>query len=76
VAVLCPPDLRQRALSLGTARPADGLFTSKAHHDGQTVLAFTTLEFLDRLAALVPSPRRHRHRYHGVLPPNAPSVLQ
>jgi len=27
-------------------------------------------EFLDRLAHLVPPPRRHRHRYHGVFAPN------
>jgi hypothetical protein len=25
---------------------------------------------LDRLAALVPPPRKHRHRYHGVFAPN------
>ena len=27
-------------------------------------------EFLDRLADLVPRPRKHRHRYHGVFAPN------
>lgn len=27
---------------------------------------------IDHLAALIPPPRRHRHRYHGVLAPNAP----
>jgi hypothetical protein len=26
--------------------------------------------FLDRLADLVPPPRKHRHRYHGVCAPN------
>jgi hypothetical protein len=30
----------------------------------------TPFEFLDRLADLVPPPRRHRHRYHGVFAPN------
>ena len=40
--------------------------------DGQTVLYLTPLEFLDKLAALIPPPRKHRHRYHGVLAPNAP----
>ena len=30
-----------------------------------------TLEFLDRLAVLIPPPRKHRHRYHGFLTPNA-----
>jgi hypothetical protein len=29
-------------------------------------------EFLDRLADLIPQPRRHRHRYHGVFLPNHP----
>ena len=32
----------------------------------------TPLELLERLAALVPPPRVHRHRYYGVLAPNAP----
>jgi len=32
----------------------------------------TPLELLDRLAALVPPPRIHRHRYFGVLAPNSP----
>jgi hypothetical protein len=30
----------------------------------------TPFEFLDRLADLVPPPRKHRHRYYGVFPPN------
>ncbi|MFM7138180.1 MAG: transposase, partial [Planctomycetota bacterium] len=32
----------------------------------------TPFEFLDRLADLVPPPRKHRHRYHGVFAPNHP----
>ena len=44
----------------------------KPQPDGQTTLALTPLELLDRLAVLIPPPRRHRHRYHGVLAPNAP----
>jgi hypothetical protein len=32
----------------------------------------TPLELIDRIAALVPPPRTHRHRYYGVLAPNAP----
>ncbi|MBK7675959.1 MAG: transposase [Candidatus Accumulibacter sp.] len=31
----------------------------------------TPLELIERLAALIPPPRRHRHRYYGVLAPNA-----
>ena len=32
----------------------------------------TPLELIDQVAALVPPPRVHRHRYCGVLAPNAP----
>ena len=39
--------------------------------DGQTRLTLTPLEFISRLAALIPAPRLHRHRYDGVLAPNA-----
>jgi hypothetical protein len=36
------------------------------------LLLLTPLELLERLAALVPPPRVHRHRYYGVLAPHAP----
>ena len=39
---------------------------------GSVSLMLTPLELIDRLAALIPPPRRHRHRYFGVLAPNAP----
>lgn len=39
--------------------------------DGQARLTLTPLEFINRLAALIPAPRLHRHRYSGVLAPNA-----
>jgi hypothetical protein len=35
-------------------------------------LHLTALELIDRIAALVPPPRTHRHRYFGVLAPNSP----
>jgi hypothetical protein len=44
----------------------------KALPDGKTQLRLAPLELLDRLAAIIPPPRLHRHRYHGVLAPNAP----
>jgi hypothetical protein len=34
------------------------------------VVDLLPFEFLDRLADLVPPPRKHRHRYHGVFAPN------
>jgi len=40
------------------------------YRDG-THLSMTSLEFLQRLAALDPRPRRHLIRFHGVLAPNA-----
>lgn len=39
--------------------------------DGRTALILTPLELLDRLAHLVTPPRIHKHRYCGVLAPNA-----
>ena len=33
-------------------------------------LRLSPSEFLDRVAALIPPPRKHRHRYFGVLAPN------
>ena len=38
---------------------------------GRTALRLSALEFLDRLAKILPPPRIHRHRYHGVFAPNA-----
>jgi Putative transposase len=35
-------------------------------------LTLTPLELNDRIAALVPPPRTHQHRYFGVLAPNSP----
>ena len=34
------------------------------------LVELSPFEFLDRLADLVPPPRKHRHRYHGVFAPN------
>jgi hypothetical protein len=44
----------------------------KAGPDGRTQLILSPLELIKRIAALVPPPRQHRHRYYGVLAPNAP----
>jgi hypothetical protein len=38
---------------------------------GQIELTLAPLELLDRLAALIPPPRRHRHHYAGVFAPHA-----
>ncbi len=40
--------------------------------DGPGDLVLTPLELIGKIAVLVPRPRTHRHRYYGVLAPNAP----
>ena len=44
----------------------------KAGPGGSGPQRLTPRELLDRLAALVPPPHVHRHRYFGVLAPNSP----
>jgi hypothetical protein len=41
------------------------------YRDGTTHIVLEPLDFLARLAALVPPPRVHLTRYHGVFAPNA-----
>ena len=43
----------------------------KPYSDGTSHLIFSPLEFIEKLAALVPPPRAHLTRYHGVLAPHA-----
>jgi hypothetical protein len=52
----------------------DGLVVherKRPFRDGTTHCLFEPLDFLARLAALVPRPRTHLIRYHGVFAPNA-----
>ena len=42
-----------------------------AWRDGTTHRVVSSLEYMQRLAALVPRPRLHLIRFHGVLAPNA-----
>jgi hypothetical protein len=44
----------------------------RPHPDGRSELILSPPELIERVAALVPPPRRHRLRYFGVLAPNAP----
>ena len=39
---------------------------------GSVSLILTPLQLLDRLVALIPPPRKHRHRTYGALAPNSP----
>ena len=49
-----------------------GRTRKSTRHGASGVIELTPFEFLDQLAALIPPPRRHRHRYHGVFAPNHP----
>ncbi len=42
-----------------------------AYRDGTTHIVMSPLEFMQRLAALVPRPRLHLIRFHGALAPHA-----
>ena len=43
----------------------------KSYTDGTSHLVFSPIEFIEKLAALVPPPRAHLTRFHGVLAPHA-----
>jgi len=45
---------------------------SKPNPDGRTQIILSPLALIGRIAAWVPPPRQHRHRYYGVLAPNSP----
>jgi hypothetical protein len=81
------PGARDRAAEAGDAEPLETGSTpspsdlvgvrrvfyqpARPTPDGRTLLALSPLEFLETLSRLIPPPRVHRHRYHGVLAPNA-----
>jgi hypothetical protein len=65
-----PPFAAERREELDAQRLIDHL--PKPGPDGRTQLILTPLELIGRIAALVPPPRQHRHRYYGVLAPNSP----
>ena len=72
-----PPFALERLHALGStpslASPESRLIYRFPKPDihGRTEVLLTPLELLDALAEFVPPPRVHRHRYHGVLAPNA-----
>lgn len=85
-AVVCSADERRKLerLCRYVARPpiaverlsrdGDGLVVHELKHpfrDGTTEFLFEPLDFLARLATLVPRPGSHLIRYHGVRAPNA-----
>ena len=46
------------------------LSSAVSYRDGTTQVAFEPVDFMARLAALVPKPRVNLTRFHGVLAPN------
>jgi hypothetical protein len=64
-------DCARPALALERLREVDAEHLAydgaKPGPGGSLTLRLTPLELLERLAALIPPPRRHRHRYFGVL---------
>ncbi len=69
-----PPFALERIEAAGYGVPGGERIVYRLPHpapDGATALSLTPLEFLERLALLIAPPRIHRHRYHGVLAPNA-----
>jgi len=56
------------------SRDGDGFLVYELEHpfrDGTTHVLFEPLDFIARLAALVPRPRSHLIRFHGLFAPNA-----
>jgi len=64
------PALSDERMQLNAAGHV-GLKLKTPWHDGTTHLVMSPLEFMQRLTALVPRPRLHLIRFHGVLAPNA-----
>ena len=68
------PDLGHKRVS--RTRAGEVVLQLKTpYRDGTTHLVMAPLEFLQRLAALVPRPRLHLIRFHGVLAPNRHTAL-
>ena len=61
------------AASSLSARPSLGSSTGypKPAPEGRTEIVLPPIQLLERIARLIPPPRVHRQRYHGVLDPNA-----
>ena len=67
--ITCPAIANER---LTLNRAGDVVLQLKSpYHDGTTHIVMSPLGLMQRLAALVPRPRLHLIRFHGVLAPNA-----
>jgi hypothetical protein len=68
---ICRPPVSEKRLFL-TARGEIGYTLKTPYRDGTTHVIFEPLDFIARLAALVPPPRLNQARFHGVFAPNSP----
>src|SRR5699024_4616324 len=68
---ICRPAVSEKRLFL-TARGDIGYTLKTPYRDGTTHVIFEPLDFIARLAALVPPPRLNLTRFHGVFAPNSP----
>ena len=68
---ICRPPVSEERLFL-TARGDIGYMLKTPYRDGTTHVIFEPLDFIARLAALVPLPRLNLTRFHGVFTPNSP----
>ena len=64
------PAVSEQRLSL-TAQGKVRYQLKTPNADGATHVTFEPLDFISRLAALVPKPRMNLTRYHGVFAPNS-----
>jgi len=64
------PELSQGRVSVGVDGQVQ-ITLKRAWSDGRTAVSFAPMVFMARLAAMVPPPRMHRTRYHGLWAPHA-----
>ena len=67
---ICRPPVSEKRLFL-TQRGDIGYTLKTPYRDGTTHVLFEPLDFIARLAALVPPPRLNLTRFHGVFAPNS-----
>lgn len=64
--------LQQLSNNLLIYKPDKQWKSSNGQSYAQHPITLSPIEFIDKIATLVPPPRIHRHRYFGVLAPNSP----
>jgi hypothetical protein len=68
---ICRPPVSEKRLFI-TPRGDIGYSLKTPYREGTTHVIFEPLDFIARLAALVPPPRLNLTRFHGVFAPNSP----